>query len=462
MKANRAGFLRRRPWGRVERHISTVSVVRALSVLALGMMGLMTVLPARAEVPSCRTVLAQLVPHSGATGWVSTPGAHRAASWYVTVNPGALVLVPATQQSSRVICMASDSDKSEGLGYIWSSGLTSRDTDVDSVTTTGAVTSVKGYTFGESTIVEGLPWNRANLNAPSVQLVCTENATGRTASANYPGDTVMVPPMGGGMAFIRCPGSGKREVTMSVSASPFQGVTNSRTAGVAYNDLQQSCSLNSPNTGAWGTLSGGPLFCGGIVGVGDGSEGPAGLLYSLSTQNAGTLVRSLRNIGTGGTDSWQPTACTVSLSQASLDWGIVSEKTLTTGGAPAQAVTVTASCSGWQAGAPGQGRNWLYLDGPVVYRTTQGSPSYSGSFYASSNPSFGFALTKQGSSSIAPGSLPLPARLLLPWIQPDADHNTVQRLSLEFTPFLFQGESVYGSGQSALTIDVWTNLVESA
>ncbi|WP_163306184.1 hypothetical protein [Enterobacter ludwigii] len=433
-----------------------------LVILLMGIAGFMaTVQSAIADVPSCRFAIGQLV--SSPQGWVTTPGSSRSATNVnLTIPAGNTVLVPAVQHNSTIICMASQEDKSEGLGYVWSSGINTRDTDVDSITTSGAVTSTKGYQYTYSNMkTRGAPWSRSNWSAPVVVLMCRENATGHIASISYPGDSLLVPPQGGGMAFIRCPGSGTREVTMSFSSSPFFGVINSSVSALSDNNIKQQCNLNSPNSGGYTSVSGGPVSCGGIVGIADGSAGPSGFLSDISTQNARTLISSLRNIGTGTLDSWQATNCTVSLSQGTLDWGVVDEETLTTAnGISPLTVTVTASCSGWGSSAPSQKRNWIYIDGPVGYEVTKGNSSYSGQFYLSDNPSMGFALTKYGSTKVTPGSLALPVRLNLPAVTPSGG-NSVQNMDLEFTPFLFQGDTLYGEGEVNLTIDVWTNVVES-
>lgn len=150
----------------------------------------------------------------------------------------------------------------------------------------------------------------------------------------------------------------------------------------------------------------------------------------------------------------------MTLSQSTLDWGVIDVATLINGASP-MSVTLTASWS-WEKGSPIQRRNWFYIDGPVEFNTTRGDIPYTGLFYKSDNPSLGFAQTKAGKTFYSPGSLQLPTRLRLPEIKPDSMNRTVQSLNIEFTPFLLDGDMLYGSGQTNLIIDIWTNIVESS
>ena len=115
------------------------------------------------------------------------------------------------------------------------------------------------------------------------------------------------------------------------------------------------------------------------------------------------IVNYLRNIGSDSQDAYQATACDVTLSQSTLDWGVIDVATLINGTSP-MSVTLTASWS-WEKGSPIQRRNWFYIDGPVEFNTTRGDIPYTGLFYKSDNPSLGFAQTKAGKTFYSSGSL---------------------------------------------------------
>lgn len=232
---------------------------------------------AMANLPSCRTVVSQLV--GGAAGWVSSPGAVRVGS--AKLPPGTYALVPGTQKAANIQCQASPDDRSEAVGYIWSAGLQTSDTDVKSITIHQGSTTIEGYVRG---FRNGLFFDSMDWTAPTVVLSCRELKTGHVASATYPTDSMFTPPMGG-MLFLRCPGVGARDVEISSYISPFQGVSNATQGGNRTNNHHTYCHLNSPNSADYKNMNTGPLPCGGMIVVGDGSNGPQGLLQNASDDN---------------------------------------------------------------------------------------------------------------------------------------------------------------------------------